>query len=293
MDKTKKIALGTLAGTAALGTAAHICKNAKQEKPVSGSGQTALITGASSGIGREFARIFAEHGFDLVITSRSEDKLNALAKELSQEYAVTVTVIPADLSVETEAKRLYDEVKSQGLQVDQLVNNAGAGKAGDVANADPQTMLELIHLNISSVTMLCHYFGKDMKKRGSGRILNVSSLGAFIPDPHFNVYGPSKAFELFLTEAMSGEMKGNGVTVSCLCPGPTRTNWARNAGKSDSKTALNPADVARIGFEGMQRGELVIVPTAVFKAEKTIIGLLPPKARVDIIEKWQSALISK
>lgn len=293
MEKTKKIVLGTLAGATALGTATHIYKKSKQNKPVSGSGQTALITGASSGIGKEFARIYAEHGFDLVITSRSEDKLKALAEELEKEYSVKATVIPADLSEETEAKRLYDEIKSRDIRIDQLVNNAGAGKVGDVTDADPQSMLNLIHLNISSVTMLCHYFSNDMKEHGSGKILNVSSLGAFIPDPHFNVYGPSKAFELFLTEAMSGELKRTGVTVSCLCPGPTKTNWSKNAGKSDSKTALDPAEVARIGFEGMQRGELVIVPTAIFKAEKTVIGLLPPKARVNIIEKWQRGLIRK
>lgn len=284
---------GMLLIGAAAGTAAYMYhdKKKKSQPLPSGMGQTALITGASSGIGKEFARIFGAYGYDLVLTARSEDKLNTLAEELRQLYSINVTVIPADLSKETEAKRLFDEVRSRDIHVDQLVNNAGAGKMGDVTDIDPQAMKDLIHLNIVSVTMLCHYFGSEMKSKGSGRILNVSSLGAFIPDPHFNVYGPSKAYELFLSEAMSGELMRSGVSVSCLCPGPTKTNWAKNAGKADSKTALNPADVARIGFEGMQRGELIIVPTAVFKAERYGMGLLPAKVQVSIIEMWQRHLI--
>lgn len=283
-----------LVGAAAGAAAVIYSKKKKKSVPLpSGIGQTALITGASSGIGKEFARVFAAYGYDLVLTARSEDKLSTLAEELKQLYSTQVTVIPADLSRETEAKRLFDEVRSRDIHVDQLVNNAGAGKMGDVTDIDPETMQDLIHLNINSVTMLCHFFGSEMKARGSGKILNVSSLGAFIPDPHFNVYGPSKAYELFLSEAMSGELKGSGVTISCLCPGPTKTNWAKNAGKADSKTALNPADVARIGFEGMQRGELVIIPTAVFKAERYGMGILPAKVQVDLIEMWQRRLINK
>lgn len=231
--------------------------------------------------------------FNLVITARSEDKLNALAAELKKAYSVDVRVISADLSKEDEAGRLFEEIQDCGIHIDQLVNNAGAGRMGDVVDADPQTMLDLIHLNVSSVTLLSHYFGHEMKEQGHGRILNVASLGAFIPDPRFNVYGPTKAFELFMTEALSGELKGTGVTASCLCPGPTKTNWAKSAGKADSKTALDPADVARIGFEGMQKGDLVIVPTAVFKTERRVMELLPARAQVAFIEKWQRHLIEE
>lgn len=293
-NKKERIVKCGITGAAA-GIAAYehrLRKNRRRSIPFTGAGHTVLITGASSGIGMEFARVFAERRFDLVLTARSEDKLNKLAIELRNRFTVQVTVIPADLSVESEARRLYEEVKSRGIEVEQLVNNAGAGKAGDVVDMDPDTMRDLIHLNVSSVTALCHYFGNDMKKAGRGKILNVSSLGAFIPDPHFNVYGPTKAYELFLTEAMSGELDGTGVTVSCLCPGPTRTNWAKNAGKADSKTALNPKDVARIGFEGMQAGELVIIPAVVFKAERYGVGMLPAKTQVRLIEKWQKKLIT-
>lgn len=288
----KKKHVAFLAG-AALGAAGAggVYYKKRLAKSVSGVGQTALVTGASSGIGYEFARIFAAHDFDLVITARSEDKLSALAEAIEADYDVAVTVLPADLSDEAGARQLFKAVQARDIHIDQLVNCAGAGKMGDVTDINPQTMQDLIHLNVTSVTMLSHYFGSEMKMQGAGKILNVASLGAFIPDPHFNVYGPTKAYELFLTEAMAGELAGSGVTVSCLCPGPTKTNWAHNAGKADSKSALDPADVARIGFEGMQNGELVIVPTPLFKAERFVMGLLPARARIAVIEKWQRGLI--
>ena len=258
-----------------------------------GNGQTVLITGASSGIGLEFARKFAENGFDLVITARSKEKLETLADELMKKYGVKVTIITADLSTSDGAEKLYQDTKALGIEINQLVNNAGAGKMGRTVDVATEDMVDLIHLNVISVTILSKLFGADMEKNGYGKILNVSSLGAFIPDPYFNVYGPTKAYELFLTEAMSGELKDSGVTVSVLCPGPTKTNWASNAGKADSKTALDPKEVVKIGYEGMQKGELVIIPTKIFKAEKKLIGLLPPKTQVAVIRKWQSMLIKK
>jgi len=264
----------------------------KQISTIDGHGKTVLITGASSGIGKEFAYIYAEKGFNLVITSRSEDKLQQLADEVNQKYGVKVTVIPADLSDETEAVRLYEEIKKQNITIDQLINNAGAGKVGDVVDIDPTIMLNLIHLNVSSVTLLCRFFGNEMKKNGGGKILIVSSVAAFIPDPHFNVYGPTKAFDLHLSEAMCGELKGSGVTVSCLCPGPTKTNWCANAGKADTKGALDPATVAKYGFEGMQRGELVIIPGTFLKLGTYFLMMLPSFIKIALTEKWQSNLIT-
>lgn len=254
--------------------------------------ETVLITGASGGIGLEFAKVFAENGFDVVLVARNKDKLDKTARALTETYKVKAYAIQADLSCENGAKEVYEAVTELGIAVDQLVNNAGAGKAGRVVDTEPDEMRKLINLNAVSVTMLCHYFGKDMAKRGRGRILNVSSLGAFIPDPYFNVYGPTKAFELFLSEAMYGEMKKSGVSVSVLCPGPTKTNWAKNAGKADSKTALSPVDVAKAGFKGMQAGKLVIVPTLTFKLERFAMGLLPAKVKSEFIARWQNSLIS-
>jgi len=186
---------------------------------------------------------------------------------------------------------IYDEVCEKGITVDQLVNNAGAGKQAAVMEADPQVMRDLIHLDITSLTMLCRLFGHDMKERGAGKILNVSSLGAFIPDPYFNVYGPAKAYELFLTEAMYGELRGTGVTVSALCPGPTKTNWAANAGKADAKIAKDPRMVAEEGFKGMQAGQLIIIPDTDYKALRYIMRPLPAKLQAGIIAEWQKSLI--
>ena len=251
-DKKKTwIAAGVTAGvTTALFH--HQSQKDEEAQETDGTGQTVLITGASGGIGREMAFVFARHHFDIVAVARNAEKLAELKLELENSCDVQVTTIARDLSDESAAKEIFDQTQEAGIRVDQLVNNAGAGKQAKVIEADPDTMRDLIHLNVTSMTMLCHYYGKEMAAHGHGRILNVSSMGAFIPDPYFNVYGPTKAYELFLTEAMYGELKGTGVTVSALCPGPTQTNWAANAGKSDSKIAKDPDAVARAGFIGMQ-----------------------------------------
>lgn len=257
------------------------------------AGQTALITGASGGLGKEFAVLFAQHGFNLVIVARNEEKLKTLAEDLSEQYQVKVKTIAADLSDEGGAEKVYDELKREGITIDQLVNNAGAGKQSSTVDADIDTLRGLIHLNVVSVTLFCRLIGADMVKAGHGRILNVSSLGAFIPDPYFNVYGPTKAFELFLTEAMYGELVGTGVSISVLCPGPVKTNWAKNAGKADSKAAKDPADIARAGFSGMQKGKLIIIPAPLYRLERAALGLFPATAKVRIIRKWQGGLIQK
>lgn len=166
---------------------------------------------------------------------------------------MNVTTIVKDLSKEA-AKESYDELREKNIAVDQLVNNAGAGKMGRVVDADTETMKELLHLNAVSVTLLCRYFGRGMEERGRGRIRNVSSMRAFLPDPWFNVYGPTKAYERFLMETMYGELKGSGVTVTVLCPGPTKTGWAKNAGKKNAKFAKNPDEVAKEGFVATERG---------------------------------------
>lgn len=255
--------------------------------------QTVLITGASGGLGLELAKEFAKNGYNLVIAARSEEKLESLKTELEKQYDVDVVVIAVDLSEEGGAQNLYEEVKKKGIVINQLVNNAGVGKENRVIDCDVETLQNIIKLNVESVTILCRLFGADMAEQGQGRIMNVSSLGAFIPDPYFNVYGPSKAFELFLTLAMKGELENSGVSVSVLCPGPMKTNWAANAGKADSKTARDPKDIAEIGYKEMQNGELVIVPGKVYRIEKKLMKHLSYTTQVNIIRKWQSKLIEK
>lgn len=265
----------------------------KRKKKRYGTGQTALITGASGGLGKEFAILFARHGFDLVLVARNEKKLNSLAGKLSEKCRVNVKVIAADLSEADAAEKVYQELQEEHIFIDQLVNNAGAGKQALTVEADVETLRGLINLNAVSLTLLSRLIGADMVKAGHGKILNVSSLGAFIPDPYFNVYGPTKAFELFLTQAMYGELIGTGVSVSVLCPGPIKTNWAQNAGKADSKTAKEPAEVALAGYKGMQKGKLLIIPAPIYELERRAIGLLPMTARIRVIRRWQGGLIKK
>lgn len=297
MEKQSKTMKLICAGAAALGVAGVTAYALKKEKKkaltTDGTGKTVLITGASGGIGKEFAYIFAQHHFNVIAVARNMEKLEELKLELENSYNVKVTLIQKDLSDENAAKEIFDEVQELGIEVSQLVNNAGAGKASRVIDADPDTMKNLIHLNITNLTLLCRYFGRQMAENGYGKILNVSSMGAFIPDPYFNVYGPTKAYELFLTEAMYGELKNTNVTVSALCPGPTRTNWAANAGKSDSRVAKNPAEVAEAGFIGMQEGKLIIIPDADYRTFRRLMQLFPVKFQSNVIAGWQKKLIEK
>ncbi|MEE1296406.1 MAG: SDR family NAD(P)-dependent oxidoreductase [Bifidobacterium sp.] len=252
-----------------------------------------LITGAAGGLGRAFAEVFAEHGHDLVLADIDEPGLVKAANELTARYGVRADYFPGDLSKTEGAQELYDAVTAHGIHVEQLVNNAGAGLQDRVVDIDPDRMIGLITLNAVSVAVLCRLFGADMVRAGHGRILNVSSLGALVPDPYFNVYGPTKAFEYRLTEAMYGELKGTGVTVSVLCPGPIKTNWAAHAGKADSSTAGDPIDTARPAYKAMQKGKLTIMPSLLNRVEHGVLSLLPQKARVDVVAAWQRSLIAK
>lgn len=255
--------------------------------------QTVLITGASSGIGLEFAKLFASKGFDLIIASRSIDRLNSIAVSLSKRHSIHVDAIRSDLSAEDGAEELYTAVKALGHPVDWFINNAGAGKAARTVDLDVKTMKELLHLDVTSYALLCRLIGADMVRQGHGKILNVSSTTAFVPDPFFNIYGPSKAFVLSLTEAMRGELKGTGVSVTALCPGPVRTNWAPNAGKSYPAFAADPAKVASSGFQAMQAGRLYVIPGAGTAFGTFFLTLIPRSARVTVTSWWQRLMISK
>lgn len=258
-----------------------------------GKGQTTLVTGASGGLGKAFAEIFAEHGFDLVIVARSKEKLEQVAAELSLNNGIKVTCIDEDISQVEGCKRVYERTKELGIRVDQLVNNAGAGKMGRVVDANIDAMVGLINLNCTAPTVLCRLFGADMAARDSGRILNVASLGAVMPDPYFNVYGSSKAFDYFLSAAMYGELLDSKVTVITLLSGPIKTNWAKNAGKADSGMARDPRDIALEGFEGMQKGRLVVVATLLYKVGAVLTRVLPLATVAKTIAGWQSGLIEK
>ena len=158
---------------------------------------------------------------------------------------------------------------------------------------DPAALKALLHLDVTSYAMLCRLIGADMVRQGHGKILNVSSTTAFFPDPHFNIYGPSKAFVMSLTEAMKGELRGTGVSVTALCPGPVRTNWAVNAGKSYPAIAADPAKVAMAGYRAMQAGRLYVIPGIGTAVGTFFLTLLPRSLRVAVGAWWQDRMIRK
>lgn len=276
-----------------VGIGAHQLNTYFKNKHIDGAGKYALITGASSGLGEAFSKTFARHHFNLVLAARSEDKLNQLAHQLKAQYEINVIVIPADLSKTEDIYHLYDKLSEKGIEIEQLVNNAGYGKSGRLVDIGTEQLISNLKLNITSVTLLSRLFGKDMVERNSGKILNVASLGAMTPDPYFNVYGPSRAYVMKLTETMYGELLDTNVNVSVLCPGPLDTNWAANAGKSSSAFASNPQTVANHTFYKMQNNELVIIPTLLHKIERQFLNVVPNKMLAKIIGNWQLRLINK
>lgn len=222
-----------------------------------------LITGASEGLGREFAKIAAREGYPVVLTARQEAKLETLADDLRRQHGVQVEVIPADLSIAGEADRLWDKATGAG-PIGILVNNAGLGSNDPFATADFGREAASVAVNVVAATALMKHAAQSMTKAGCGRILNVGSTAGFMPGPQMAVYHATKAYLLSLSEAVAEELRGSAVTVTALCPGATKTNFAHDAGMEDIPlfTWTRPADareVAEAGWRGMQRGRRVIV----------------------------------
>jgi short-subunit dehydrogenase len=224
---------------------------------------TALITGASAGLGAEYARLFAADKHDLVLVARRRDRLEALARELQSAHGVTVRVVSADLAARDGASRVVDEVGRLGLQIEFLVNNAGFGTSGAFVELDLGRELEMIQVNVASLVTLTRGFLPGMVARRSGRILNVGSTAGFPPGPFMAVYYASKAFVNSFTEALWYELRGTGVTATVSCPGATATEFADVAGNSRSLLfrlgAASPSTVARQGYRAMMKGKPMIV----------------------------------
>jgi len=239
--------------------------------PGTGRGLTALITGASGGIGRDLAELFARDGCDLLLVARSADALDALGAELSRTHGVRSTAIPADLSDPDAPAAVFRAVRDHGIEVDVLVNNAGRGLYGRFAETDLDTELRMIQLNVVALTQLTKLFLPAMLARRSGRILNVASTAAFQPGPMMAVYYATKAYVLSFSEALAEELAGTGITVTTLAPGSTRTGFQARARMDESRlfrgpTVLDSATVARAGYEGMLRGERLVIPGIFNKA---------------------------
>jgi len=228
------------------------------------TGQTALITGASGGIGYELAKLFARDHFDLVLVARSSEKLNQVAAELQSKFGITVKTVALDLAAAPGARFLFEQMQREGVAVDVLVNNAGFGGFGEFAERPEEEILGQIHLNITALTHLTRMFLPPMLARRSGKVMNVASTAAFQSGPLMAVYYATKAYVLSFSEALANEVAGSGVVVSCFCPGATDTGFAKRAGTEDSRlfTKLRPMNaelVAQDGYRGLMAGRGVVI----------------------------------
>ena len=252
----------------------------------------ALITGASSGIGKEFARIHAEKGGDLIVVARSENKLNELKKELEEAYKVNVVVITKDLTQPDAPKEIYEQVKSAGLMVDYLINNAGFGGLGKFNERELAQDLSMINLNISALTALTHYFLQDFVKNNEGKILNVSSTASLMPGPLQAVYYATKAYVTFFSNAIAEELSDTNITVTNLMPGATETQFGKISGMDKTSMFKNTASarsVAQDGYNGMLKGKLDIVSGLTFmqKIMTTMVPITPKKIILKQVRQMQ------
>ncbi|HEY1252703.1 MAG TPA: SDR family oxidoreductase [Thermoanaerobaculia bacterium] len=234
---------------------------------MTGPGGTALVTGASSGIGLELATLFARDRHDLVLVARSRDRLDAIARGLGEEYGVSVTILVRDLADPASPDAIARDLAERGLDVDSLVNNAGFGVYGPFAETPIEKELEMIRVNVTAPTHLTKLLLPGMRARRRGRILNVASTAAFQPGPLMAVYYATKAYVLSFTEALANELDGSGITVTALCPGPTITEFQKNAGVAQTRLfrsmlVMNAPEVARAGYDGMLRGKRIVIPGA-------------------------------
>src|SRR5205085_11002885 len=236
----------------------------EQKMAAGGRKMTALVTGASGGIGLELARLFAADGHDLVLVARSRDKLAGLAEELGGKHNVSARVLPADLARPEAPREIFDGLRAEGTNVDALVNNAGIGSYGLFVETDLKSELDLLQINVVALTHLTKLFLPAMIARRRGHVLNVASTAAFQPGPLMAVYYASKAYVLSLSEALSNETAGTGVTVTVLCPGPTGTGFVAAAGMEESKLfdrgAMTARAVAEAGYRGMLGGKTIVIP---------------------------------
>ena len=242
--------------------------------------QTALITGATSGIGRELAKLFAQDKYNLVIVARSQSELDQTAAELRQQYGIEVKTIAKDLFQRQAPFEVYDEIQGQGLRIDALVNDAGQGQYGEFKDTDINRELDIIQLNIGAYVTLTKLYLKEMLARQSGKILQVSSLGAEIPGPLQAVYHGTKAFITSFTEAVREETKDNGVTITILEPGVTDTDFFHKADMERAKlvaegSKADPAQVAKDGYEALLAGKDKVVSGFMNKVQAAISNVLP------------------
>ena len=257
---------------------------------------TALVTGASSGIGLELANCLARGGYDLVLVARNREKLKQVANTLSNRYDVRVSILVKDLSRPLAPQKIFEELQRAEVQIDVLVNNAGLGIYGLFAEDDVDQMLSVMQVNVNALTHLARLFLPSMLERGRGRVLNVASTAAFQPGPLMAVYFASKAFVLSLSEALSNETEGSGVSITCLCPGPTQSDFQNRAQMSNSKLSENnlmsATQVANAGYRAMMRGQTLVIPGKNNAFWAWFTRLLPRSATPKIVRRVQDTKTS-
>lgn len=260
-------------------------------------GATALITGASSGIGEAFANILASRGCNLILVARSEDVLNELAGDLHEEHGITVDVMAADLSEAQNRDNIAEATDALDRQVDLLINNAGFGSMGPFVKADGARERQQVDLNVTALTDLCHSFLPGMVERGHGGIINVASTASFQPIPYMAVYAASKAYVRSFSEALHAECQGRGVTVTALCPGPVATNFFAATESKDmdsmvkkiSGIMMTADQVALDALNALEKGRAVVVPGAQNKLGALAASFTPNRLITSILAKTMKA----
>lgn len=253
--------------------------------------KTALITGASSGIGLELAHLFAQDGYRLVLVSRNRGVLRLVGDDLQSRYGITVRISPKDLAHPASPNELYQELKETGVVLDVLVNNAGFGASGPFLNTNWNDEAEMMQVNMVALTHLTKLFLPQIRAR-QGKILNVASTAAFQPGPFMAVYYAGKAYVLSFSEALAEELAGTGVTVTSLCPGPVKTNFQKRAYLQGTALATSPLTVdvrvvAKVGYEGMKLGKRIVIPGWKNWLGVQALRLAPRKTVTKVVRRLQ------
>lgn len=250
---------------------------------------TAVVTGASSGIGRELALLIAQRGLDLVLIGRDTDRLTSLARIINERHGRESCVLPIDLTSQTGAREVYEECMRRSIVPEILVNNAGYGLFGPFAALDTDEQLRMIQLNITSLTHLTRLFVPGMIQRQRGFVLNVASTAAFQPGPLMASYYATKSYVVSLTVALARELKGSGVSASVLCPGPTKTGFQERAGLKHTRVQtmafMSATAVAEAGYAGLLKRKTVIIPGFLNKAAAIGVRLLPMALAAQLVKQ--------
>jgi uncharacterized protein len=257
---------------------------------VNGPSQTALITGASSGIGYELAKLFAKAKVNLLLVARNRARLQQVADELTRDFGISTQALALDLTLRGAPQELFQQCATAGIAIDTLVNNAGFGKFGKFDEISWEESLAQIQLNVMALTHLTKLFLTPMLERRAGRIMNVASTAGFQPGPLMAVYYATKAYVISFSEALANELDGTGVSVTCFCPGATDTNFQKRANLEDSRLfkqigAMQVKDVARDGYHGMMKGKTLVISGLRNWAVAQSVRFAPRKM-VTAVSRW-------